>query len=140
MSEPVDRVGQDALQSEWVDQLVSCLAREGIPATRTEEGFGVGEGVSQDALVRADESCRENLGPQPEPPPLSEAELRGLYRLHVEAKQCLEGLGEEISEPPSEEVWIDEYRSGLPPWSPFLDVADVASVEGRCPQPDLADL
>lgn len=127
---------------EYFYAFAACLERAGFSAEvdPSEPSLEVGY-VAEDqveAYKAADEACLREIGePQPPDPP-SEAEIRAFYDELLETKGCLEDLGYEISEPPSEDAFVESYLTG--PWHPYSDVGDVSEAEWErlnreCPQP-----
>ncbi|GGL39228.1 hypothetical protein GCM10012283_22150 [Phycicoccus endophyticus] len=107
-----------------------------------------GDGIAVDSLPTNQRSsfqnavreCESKAGPQPNAKPLTEERVKSQYVALVKSKACLERLGYSISDPPSEEKFVDDYLGGREPWSPFNDVADLSAskwdeVNRTCPQP-----
>lgn len=126
---------------EYFYALDACLERAGFSAEvdPDEPSLEVSDpGPGQHgALTQAEEACEQEIGvPQVEPP--NEPEIRAFYRALLESKRCLEDLGYEISDPPSEDAFVESYTTG--PWHPYSDVPDVSEAEWErlnreCPQP-----
>ncbi len=83
-------------------------------------------------------ACEQEAGSQPGAVPLSRADLGAVYRSQLQSKKCLEGMGFSISDPPSENVFIDSYYGDGGPWLPHAELpadADWSEVTATCPQP-----
>lgn len=132
----------------WADEgyfraLASCLREAGFDAVvnTSERSISVDSLTDQQrpAFIEAKGGCEERIGPPPSAAPLNESQVRDQYRLLVSARDCLIALGYSISEPPSEEVFVETWSTG--PWSPYAEVIDVANSEEwvelnqECPQP-----
>jgi hypothetical protein len=140
-----DREAEARSRAEWNDRLISCLREEGWPVTVTQEGFDVDfSQSSEEAFFASEAACRERIGDYPTPAPLTAEEIEGLYRLSLDALDCLKGLGVEVDHAPSLELYTQQYREsmkgGPAPWTPFQDVENLAAVEQTCRQPSLDDL
>jgi hypothetical protein len=90
------------------------------------------------AFQAAEAACWQEIGLPPAPEPLSEVEIRDRYQYLLQARQCLMNLGYTISEPPSVDAFIANWSTR--PWTPYNEVADVATREQwaeaneKCPQ------
>ncbi|MCA5891877.1 hypothetical protein LEP48_00740 [Isoptericola sp. NEAU-Y5] len=132
---------KEAAHEDWIAQSVRCLREKGWEGVTADAG-----GLSYETLPRdqagafTDDmaACEDAVGPGPYDEPLTRAEVAVVYDRWVDAKACLEGLGHEISEPPSVNVFIDDYLHGDDgPWSPFAELpAGVAldRVKQTCPE------
>lgn len=116
---------------------------EGIRVERTDEPGQPWEldpgGLDRETFLRINTSCLEQR-PEVEPAPTTREEISALYDLNLKAKKCLEARGVTVSEPPSREQWIEDFKSVEEgPWSPFDDPAAFAYVD-ECPDPDIYDV
>ncbi len=127
---------------EYFYALAECLERAGWSAAMVDPDepslrLPTVPAEQEEALVQAREDCELEIGvPRVEPP--TESEIRAFYRALLETKACLETEGYDISEPPSEDAFVESYDTG--PWSPYLDIPDVSETEWErlnreCPQP-----
>lgn len=124
------------------DLLAKCMGDRGFPSVR--DGIGVGFTVHDDqrpAYEQALADCSTEVDTQL--PPAEVFSDEEFYWATVRAGQCLEGLGYEISSPPSEDAFVESLRGIEPPWSPYLDLPLTMSMEEwrrvneACPQPGL---
>ena len=83
----------------------------------------------RDAFMAAVQACRQQLGQAPPIPPLTQAEIRLTYDYWAhDLRDCLIGLGYTVSEPPTEEQFVDSYPTCTEciveqgPWNPYSDV------------------
>lgn len=126
----------------WMAQMVGCLRQAGWDVVLAPAGDSYQlpnlSGEQRPAFIEADAACQEQVGPPPAPEELSEAEIREHYRFLLDARQCLVDLGYSISDPPSEDAFVESWTTG--PWSPFNEVVEVVSPEEwarineECPQ------
>ena len=128
----------DAVFADWATQYVDCAREYGADARLNDQGSienAVGEGRPVREGLDAD--CIDRVGSPPEPPPLNDEFLAGMFELFVEQADCLRAAGYVISEPPSREEWVENYDGYS--WNPLIDVfdagADVQAADGKCPQP-----
>lgn len=139
-----DRAAEGRSRAEWTDRLISCLQEDGWSITVTEEGFEVDtSGSTDEALQVSEAACQERIGDYPTPAPLTDEEIEGLYALYLQSARCLQDLGIGVNSPPSEELYVQQYRSsfesGTPPWSPYDNAREPGAFE-TCPEPTLEDL
>lgn len=134
------------LIAEYDDRYVSCMEGEGIAVTRISDQGGGWEfdfsGLERDAFEAISASCFDAAGDPPPISPPTRTELAALYDLNISAKECLEGEGANVSEPPSREVWIESYldeSSSAGPWTPY-GPGMLSTFGAACPQPDLYDI
>jgi len=132
----------EAARAEWGAKYVVCARKYGAAAILHPDGTitdAVAQGRPTTALL--DAGCIDEVGPPPESPPLTPELLKGLYAMLVRQADCLREKGYDISNPPSERTWAENYS--LDSWNPLLDVRnaglDVATADGKCPQPDIGE-
>jgi len=102
---------------------------DGIKVNSMAEGQGA-------AYREAFDVCNQRVGPAPTGRLPTEAELRDLYSLLLAVRDCLIAAGFEVSEPQSEDAFVESYTSGGS-WDPYRDI-DTASLDRAieaCPQP-----
>lgn len=123
----------------YILAMVSCLQDAGWDAEVIPPGDGIkvnsvapGQGA---AYREAFDICNQRVGPAPPPRRLSEAELREQYALLLAARDCLIAAGFEVSEPQSEDAFVESYYSGGA-WNPYNDIliGFERAIE-ECPQP-----
>lgn len=122
--------------------LAACLREAGWDAVLDPSGQGVSvdsvTGEQRPAFMRARAACTESVGEPPTVAPLTEAEIRDRYAYLLAARDCLLALGYPVSEPPSEDVFVDSWSTG--PWSPYADIVDALTPDEwdeanrECPQ------
>lgn len=131
-----------AMGDTWIAAMAGCLRDAGWdvavgPAGDSYHANNL-SGEQRPAYIEAEAACEAEVGPPPEVEPLSQAEIREHYRFLLDARECLIGLGYSISEPPSEDAFVESWTTG--PWSPFNDVVEVVTTEewerinDACPQ------
>lgn len=107
---------------EWVDGIRLCLERAGVRLTDEPDGsfsYEPGPGMSRAEMGEIEAGCREDLGPAPKPP-TDAATARKYYDAYLETADCLEDLGYAVTEPPSLEVFTDQFAEGTGGfWDPF---------------------
>lgn len=136
---PTSYADYDRVFADWAPAYVECAREFGAAAQQTDDG-GIANPVAAGRPVEdgLDAECIDRIGPPPSAPPLTPAFLRGYYRLLVEQADCLREHGYTISEPPSEDSWVESYDGYS--WNPLLDVnaqgKDPGTADGLCPQPD----
>ncbi len=125
-----------ARQAEVDRVIVECLRRFGVAAEVAEGGVEVFGAVDQGRLEALLEACEHEaievgvLEPEPTDP---EAFYRELYAFYLTVKECLEGEGYQVPEPPSLEAFVESAGSV---WYPY-DLVPVSRQEKlketRCP-------
>jgi len=114
-----------------------CLQEKGWESELDEETgqirTPVDDGDDQ-AFDEDDAACFEELGVDPDRS-LTSAEFDTLYEQYLEGKDCLEGAGHAITDPPSRQVFEETYDSDA--WVPWTEVGDEAITEAleACPMP-----
>lgn len=143
-SSPVSTDQPAETMDEWLSRVEVCLEDRGWDVEIDLEQNGIiADSVTSDqtsAFGRDEESCSEQAGKAPNDVPMT-PELAGKIFDHlVEMRVCLSTFGYETSEPPARTKFIDDYMSGRPPWSPFLDIpddipdSDWKALLRKCPQ------
>lgn len=99
----------------------------------------------QSAKYDADQSSCQAKALKAYPPvQMSDRAIRERYALELKTRECLIGQGYDISEPPSEQTWVEQFRDSakglwLPYWEVFnqskLGPAAVAALQVKCPDP-----
>lgn len=127
---------------EWAPRYVECARSFGANAELLTDGAiqnAVAPGRPSERGLDAE--CLEAVGPEPTAPPLTEELLMGLYTLYVQQAECLRDAGLDISPPPSQREWVENYSGDS--WNPLFDVADAGGdlwvAMDVCPQPDPVD-
>lgn len=128
----LDRSNEDELTREWWVARAACYTEQGFPAVVLPDGEGLeiqsGGAAQREAYRAAGEECDRRLGETPAPD-YTEAEWGALYELYTgPVTECLQDNGFQVPEPPSQQVWVEEYMAlvsgpgGLvdsTPWSPY---------------------
>lgn len=108
----------------YVVSMVSCLRDAGWNAEVVPPGDGIAVNsvtAEQSAAYReAFDVCNARVGPAPTPAQLSEDEIRDRYQFLLEARECLIAAGFAVSDPPSEDAFVDSWPTEA--WSPYLDI------------------
>lgn len=114
-----------------------CMGNLGWSVTPNDDG-GVSSAIppgQKSAYDAARDQCAELIGTYGHAP-LTEAELRTVYRAQLATRDCLLDLGYDVPEPPSEQAFLDLEGA----WSPYMDLPSGAldqtfdEVTGACPQ------
>lgn len=128
----------DSAYADWAPRYVDCVNDAGGRAVLLSDGIDYPTVSGREEWQGLDALCVESVGGPPEPPPLTDEFLTGLYRGYVIQAECLRNAGYEVSQPPSEQAWVENY--GGESWSPFsellADGGDLVTLERQCPQPD----
>jgi hypothetical protein len=125
---------------EYLPALAACLREAGFEAEVRTDGaleYNYGSEDQRPAFEEAQAGCYSSLGVPPAPEPLTEVEIRAQYHSLLSVRSCLMELGYAISEPPSEDVFVETWASGG--WSPYDDIVNVRQetwddLNRRCPQ------
>ena len=125
--------------ADWAGRYIECARSFGANA-KLVDGGSISEPAAEgrETIDGLDAECIEREGEPPKAPPLTDALLRGMYKLFLEQAECLRSEGYSISEAPSEDEWVETYDGYS--WNPLVDVmdsgGDVMEANGLCPQPD----
>lgn len=127
---------------EYFHRQADCLRAAGWDAQVNAAGDGLSVASlpqeQRPAFMQALTECKERIGLPPPAEPLGDSEIRATYRYWLEMRECLMDLGYTISEPPSQDAFVESWSTG--PWSPYNDVVDQASegdweeLNRKCPQ------
>lgn len=127
---------------EYVAAVVRCLREAGweVQIDGSGDSFSAPSltDAQRPAFIDAKAACDETVGLPPPPESLSESQIRQRYQFLLDARTCLIGLGYAISEPPSEDAFVESWSTG--PWSPHNEIVDIVSqqewdeVNTECPQ------
>ena len=126
---------------EWGPTLASCMNDAGWDGVVAKPDGGIHQdGYTEDLRGAYAYDWYICTAKYPTDPvvnsPLNELQMKYLYRYRAgEMRQCLIDLGNEISEPTSEQVFLDEYpRTGG--YNPINEVNDShwTEAEEKCPQ------
>ena len=131
----------DGTPDEFTVALANCLTTKGWKTVIREWeegsiGFEI-PGLTEeqnDEFMAADRACRSEIGiidPTPDP-----KTMRAHFRHMLWAKECLEDLGYDISDPPSVEVHLESLGAA---WSPHEDLSHLSrgawnAANRACPQ------
>lgn len=130
------RAQEAKVRTEYVDRLMSCIRGMGYDVRAQDDGSYRIEAAALDN--GAEEECRKKLGPEPTPAPITAGEASWLYDANLAAKKCLEAHGVEVSDPPSREVYVQDYLAMRAPWTPYAEVG--SRYDDVCPQPDPVEM
>ncbi|MEX2624335.1 MAG: hypothetical protein WD651_11460 [Acidimicrobiia bacterium] len=124
----------------YVSELVvRCMNDRGLPATLTPDGAGISAAnIPPDQNQVGYETmnaCMEGLNVPPYEPP-TEDQIALTYYYNLALIECLEHEGYQLPDPPSLEVVIETWTTGV--WHPYTDVDTLgpegAAIEAICPQ------
>lgn len=114
--------------SEFSQVMITCLTEAGVTSvepTPDGEGFMTAPNSQAefDAATLAGYSCAVKYPTSPKySVPLDDGQLSRLYDYFAgPQRECLEGEGYQVSDPPSKESFIDNYSSGQG-WDPFIEI------------------
>ena len=125
---------------EYALQLKACLVDKGfsveIDPYDQHLTFKLGNEASQNDLQPAVTACRAGLDPSRNepPPPLSEDQLRALYRFRVAQGQCMTDAGYPTGAAPPEQVFVDAGGQWDPRMGPTEPLDIPQSVTRACEQ------
>lgn len=119
--------------SEWPDVQVACIAEAGFGA-RVNNGGMLFDEVPEaqgSALDTAVAKCQARYPMDARahmtlPTERASAEYK-YYK--GDLTDCVEKLGYVVSEPPSEQTWLDTYYAGKSPWSPYDEAISQAGTD-----------
>jgi hypothetical protein len=117
---------QDA--EELSSKIRSCLLDQGWASTVERDGSFSGEvGLGDEAnrFMEDQRVCASSVREEMELTRLvhDDAFFRTLYARTLDTRDCLVAQGVKVSEPPSEDAWIEAIRAGdATVWAPFDDV------------------
>ena len=130
------------LPSEWAQVLESCMGTSGFSATARRDGgleFRQPPEGQEEALSLAYYVCLVEYPMDPTyARPLNDEQVRYLYLYYTtELTPCLKDKGFDVSDPPSEATFVDQYSQA--PWSPYDDVTTPSedewfALQENCPQ------
>lgn len=117
--EQVLPTGQAADPDRYPDLMTECLRDKGWAVEAKPDGAVVATyPAEQDEAYMADnETCKHQYGFDATHPPVTEAELRSMYKDALATVDCLREQGYDPGEVPSEQVFVD--RGG---WDPYYNV------------------
>lgn len=127
-------------------KVFDCIVGEGWTTITLKEDGAYGGDVPEeqrDAYDASQDRCQEKVEAMFPTPVMSDRAIRERYGYELKTRQCLITQGYSISEPPSVEVWLEQFKNpqdGL--WLPYAEVGAVgvgASQELRSACPDPAD-
>lgn len=130
--------------SEWASTIAECMTAAGLTGVSASPNGGLETtAVPREQLGAyslAQYTCQAMYPTDPSYYlPLNESQLRYLYYYYShDVKECLENAGESISDPPSEQAFIDNYSDNA--WNPYDDVLPqtINELEVTCP-PQIPD-
>lgn len=134
----------EGTEREWLYALAECIEEGGFSVSINEEQGSLEAAnlppEQNDAWNSHSEKCSMEVG-VPQVEELTEDQVRALFKDYLANAECLEGLGYEISDPPSRESWVKSWDAGLN-WLPYRDISEVVDnpaewerVNEDCPQP-----
>lgn len=112
---------------EWPQAQVDCLAGAGFSYRASQGGIALVGDVPPnqiDALNLATYQCSAMYAADPRTQltlPRLRAEMQYQHWVDTVAP-CVRAQGFDPGEPPSLEVWLDQYYVNPPPWDPFANV------------------
>lgn len=106
-------------------------------------------GIPDDQLDREEAdsaACEAQFGYDQAPPPITREEAEATYVEMLDVATCVRNLGFPVSDPPSEQTYVDDLVSNRFPWNPYdaiwdglrnnqLNLSDLAEAEAKCPIP-----
>ncbi|WP_395245564.1 hypothetical protein ACGGZK_07045 [Agromyces sp. MMS24-K17] len=130
----------------FAEAMSSCLQEHGWDSKANDDG-------SFDTEVRPEQAepyehdrkaCAEETGYADDPEPLSREQLAAWYGELLVTAECVRGLGYDIEEAPSVQVFIDQFEGGELDglWGPYpngISATAFEQLESECPQPGADD-
>ncbi len=125
---------------EWADVMADCMTKQGAPTEADQGGLTYRSTDATDGQYALARYVCESMYPT-DPvmlSPLNVSQLRYLYSYYIGPfRECIKKHGYDISEPPSEKVFVENYRRT--PWNPLNGQNDPAlsqltAQSGPCPQ------
>ena len=112
---------------ELGSKIASCMADKGWVEERQSDGsYSVTLSTADDGpRYREDRGVCESLVRDDLGIPhrtLDDASFRTMYARTLDTRDCLVAHGVVVSEPPSEDAWIEAIKTGTDVWAPFNDV------------------
>ena len=136
--------GNRTTMPDWLNEMATCMKDQGWDVRVDVEQNGIISDTlpasQQASFSRGRESCEKQVGRAPNDVPMTPKLASDMYDHLLQMKDCLKDEGFQSSEPPSRSTFVEDYMSGRPPWSPFLDVPpDLTDEEWhallrKCPQ------
>lgn len=137
----------DKESNAFARRLAQCLRKRGwdaetFPAGGDQLGVRAAGNIpkNQQAAWHGDMmDCNESIGPPPTPDAPDEEHIRLFYAFLLEQRECLIAEGQQISEPPSEDVFVESFATGVY-WTAWSEVdfdqapSVIQALEETCPQ------
>lgn len=129
--------------SPITDRLVACMKDAGWEVQRSWQGGVEATDIpagQQSAYESASQECAESTGWSDAVIRLDDRQIRELYSQEVATHNCLLEIGIDSSEPPSEQRYIDTFRSkdqyyAFMPGFDSLNEAAMQEAVRQCPPP-----
>jgi hypothetical protein len=130
-----------ARASEMREKVVDCLQERGWDVVLESDGWSI-EGTNAEqaeSYTQDQEACQEETGFNDlKGPPLTEAQMKDLYKFEVDLAECLRREGYEIPDAPSEQAFIDRYTT-TDAWYAYRTVEPTSEeswneLQETCPQ------
>lgn len=142
---------QRAAWQGWLKEIQSCMSDRGWVLTILPDSEGPGlEGNTpegqRDAMTADMRDCRADVGDHPFTE-MSTNLATKQYAEIVSRRECLAGLGLDVQQPPSEQLWVAKQLAQDPaniPWDPYDDLPAAdhdtwQQATSKCPQGGLWD-
>lgn len=128
-------------RTEYQRTVFGCIEESGWDVRLEDSTDGTGLAIVVEGLNTQEqitsfnaqlEDCKAQLPPIPEPQ--TEDEIREFYDHRMAQHACLVEAGFAPTEPPSFQVFLDEYRAGTLHWDPVYTLAEseIASALAAC--------
>lgn len=127
-AEPAWMIESKKTNEELSSKITSCMADRGWTETRERDGsFSISLSAESDGpryqadRIFCDSTVREDMDITPVA--RDDDFFRTMYSRTLDTRDCLVAHGVAVSEPPSEDAWIEALKSGSAGvWAPFNDV------------------
>ena len=112
-----------AALSDYATNMASCLRSAGWEVqTRPDGGITSQIPAAQADAYAADRAeCEKHFGYDATPEPLTDAQIKDLYRKVLETLDCLKDQGRDPGVPPTEQPFIDQAH-GTGAWDPYTNL------------------
>ncbi|MCD4549405.1 hypothetical protein [Schaalia sp. lx-260] len=134
--------------SEALKHQISCLEDKGWKIEKVDlKNLGYSVNTQNDAALEARISADTNECNKRFPRPdenlvMSIPDIEDIYEYRLTVKACLENEGIKVTDPPTKQKFIDDFRNDRSYWNPYTDLMNVSNLTAsrfreiteKCPQ------